>query len=517
MSDELNSEREVQLRGIRSYSGDTSGVTGPVREMHGRKQIYTNVTEITEGNVGEVLDEALPIHMANRADIKYLEKYVRGYQPVLERVKKYNADICNRIVVNVANEIVTFKTAEFAGEAIQYASRGSRDGVPALVEKLNAMTLSEGKQSKDMALAYRMFTAGVGYRLILNDKAASYAKGDLLDEAPFEIYTLDPKNTFVIRLNDVTRRVLAGVTFVYKDRNKIEFTVYTATEKFVLEGTAQSVNRSVKSRSVHNAGLVPLVEYPCNEVYMGAFETVLPLLDAINAVQSNRIDGIEQFIQAIMVFEGVDITAEQLVELKEMGAIKLPSGKVYYLNEQLDQNQTQTLVDDLYQTVLQIVGMPSQGNGNTGDSSNNGAVILKNGWWHAEARRLETEGMWRQAETECTKILLKLCRDANALEGLRLSDLECKFFSHSYQDLLTKTQSFTTLISAGVPPIQAYTISGMVSDPEAAAIQYAAYQEDLEEQERQSVLEVMRRENAGTVSSGGQNAGGSGAEDGQAE
>lgn len=35
---------------------------------------------------------------------------------------------------------------------------------------------------------------------------------------------------------------------------------------------------------------------------MGAFESVVPLLDAINNVQSNRLDGIEQFIQSLMVF-----------------------------------------------------------------------------------------------------------------------------------------------------------------------------------------------------------------------
>ena len=503
MSDELNNTEEVQvqLRGIKSYSGDTSNVTGPAREMHGRRCISSNETAITAGNVAEVLNKALPVHQQNRTDCEYLERYIRGYQPVLDRTKKYNADICNRLVVNIANEIVAFKTAEFAGEPIQYVSRGKGTDVPGKVERLNAMMLSEGKQSKDMELAYRMFTAGVGYRLVLNDKAADFAKDNLLDEAPFELYVLDPRNTFVIRRNDVTKRVLAGVTYVYLDQTHIEYTVYTDTECFVLDGTAQSVNKTIKRHSVHNLGAVPIVEYPCNTVYMGAFEVVLPLLDAINAVQSNRIDGIEQFIQAIMVFEGVDITAEQLVELKEMGAIKLPSGKVYYLNEQLDQNQTQTLVDDLYQTILQIVGMPSQGNGNTGDSSNNGAVILKNGWWSAEARSLETEGMWRQAETELLKIVLKICQDANALDTLRLSDVECKFSRRSYQDLITKTQAFSTLISAGVPPIQAYTISGMVNDPEAAAIQFAAYQEELEEKERQSVEEAMRRERTETVPS----------------
>ena len=137
-------------------------------------------------------------------------------------------------------------------------------------------------------------------------------------------------------------------------------------------------------------------------------------------------------------------------------------------------------MDDIYQTILQIVGMPSQGNANTSDSSNNGAIIIKNGWWNAEARALETEDMWKLAETELLRIVLKICAEANVLEGLSVSDVEPKFGRRSYEDKLVKTQSYTTLIGAGVPPIQAYKYSGLDTDPEAAALQYEEYQEEQE-------------------------------------
>ena len=457
-------------------------------DMHGRRQIFTNETVITSANVLKVLNDALKVHARNRSEMVYLEKYLRGIQPILDRVKAYHKEINNKVVVNVANQIVTFKTAEFAGEPIQYISRGSKKSVPKKVEKLNSLMLSEGKQSKDMELAYKMFTAGVGYRLVLRDKALLVSKGELLDEAPFEIYIPDPRNTFVIRVNDVTKRVIAGVTYVFLDdaHSKVQYTVYTDNFMYRINGTALSVGDIVET-TIHNFGIVPLVEYPCNSVYMGAFEVVLPLLDAYNTTMSNRLDGIEQFIQAIMVFEGVDITREQFLELKDLGAIKLPpamdgrQSRVYYLNEQLDQSQTQTLVDDIYHTILQIVGMPSQGNANTSDSSNNGAIIMKNGWWNAEARSLETEGMWKESETQFLKIVLKICKDANALDGLAVSDVEPKFGRRSYEDLLVKTQSFSTLRSAGMPAIQAFTFSKLSKDPESDALTFDAYQKEREE------------------------------------
>lgn len=479
---------EVQLKGIKNSNDDAAHVAMPPRELHGRREIRTNEQQITADNVIRVLNEALAVHLRNRADEDYLVRYLRGVQPILDRVKAYNDYVNNKVVVNVANQIVTFKTAEFAGEPIQYISRGSKRSVPKKVEKLNSLMLSEGKQSKDMDLAYKMFTSGVGYRLVLRDKAADVAKGELLDEAPFEIYIPDPRNTFVIKLNDVTKRVVAGVTYVFLDeaKSQVLYTVYTDNVTFKIEGSALTATKIVET-VVHNFGMVTLIEYPCNGIYMGAFEVVLPLLDAYNNCMSNRMDGIEQFIQAIMVFEGVDITREEFLELKDLGAIKLPpsvdgrQSRVYYLNEQLDQSQTQTLVDDIYHTILQIVGMPSQGNANTSDSSNNGAIIMKNGWWNAEARSLETAGMWKEAETTFLKIVLKICAEANVLSGLSVSDVEPKFSKRSYEDLLVKTQSFSTLRSAGMPSIQAFKFSHLSQDPESDSMEFDAYQEEREE------------------------------------
>ena len=470
-------------------------------EMHGRRQIFTNEAVITSGNVLEVLNKALPIHLQNREEIRYLQRYLRGIQPILDRVKQVHGEINNKVVVNIANQIVTFKSAMFAGEPIQYVSRGSKKSVPRKVEKLNSMMLSEDKQSKDWELAYDMFTCGVGYRLIVHDRHATGPNAEVYDEAPFEIHIPEPANTFVVRLNDVTRRVMMGVTYVFLDdaHSKVRYTVYTTDSTYTIDGTVASVGEIV-SVTRHNFGLINLVEYPCNSVRMGAFEVVLPMLDAYNLTMSDRLDGIEQFIQAIMVFEGVDITREQFLELKDLGALKLPpaqdgrSSRVYYLNEQLDQSQTQTLVNDMYNTILQIVGLPAQGNGQTSDSSNNGAMIIKQGWWNAEARTLETQDMWKRAETETLKIVLRICRDTNILNNLAVSDVEPKFWRQSYEDLLTKTQSFSTLISSGCPPIQAFTFSRLSRDPESDAITFEGYQE-----ERIELLSQTAAANAGMM------------------
>ena len=494
---EQTQEERIQLQGLKSSSDDVKQVVYSPKNMHGRRVITTNEAEINAGNVVKVLNDALQIHARNRSEIEYLYNYTRGIQPVIWRTKKVNNDICNRIVVNHANEIVTFKTANFIGEPLQYVSRGNDPAIPGKIEKLNSLMLSENKASKDMELAYSMFIAGAGYRLVLRDKLEDVFYGELLDEAPFEIYTLDPRNTFVVRLNDVKKRVVMAVTYVYKTQSEIVYSVYTKDTLFEISGSQTSAGKIIGEHK-YDFGMVPIIEYPCNMLRTGAFEIVMDSLNAINTAESNRLDGVEQFIQALLVFDGVNITKEKIEEAREMKAIVMPpamagqSGRqgVYYLNEQLDQGQTQTLVDALYEEVLQIVGIPSQGLANTNDSSNNGAVMLKNGWWNAEARAKETIAMWKQAETDFLKIVLKICNDANILD-LKVSDIEQKFGRSSYEDKLTKVQSFTTMMGAGCPPLQAYTVSGIVADPESAAMQYEQYQEEQKAEELENYAKEL--------------------------
>ena len=469
------------------------------KHLRGRRQILSSVDKVTDENVIEVLNKALAVHEINRREILFLKNYEKGLQPILFRTKNYNAEINNKVVVNIANQIVTFKTSEFAGEPIMYVTRGTgmrasdtddkgekdTETIPEKVARVNSMMLSEGKQTKDLKLTHEMFTCGVGYRLTIHDSGRE--ETDYLDEAPFEMYVPASENTFVVRRSDVTKRVLMGVTYVFTDpeEKNPEYTVYTPNVKYTISGVDSEMK--IVSREQHNFGMVTLIEYPCNPNYMGAFEPVVPLLDAVNLTLSNKLDGIEQFVQALMVFDGVDISREDFLELKDLGAIKLPatqSGgnggrKLYYLNEQLDQSQTQTVIDGMYKHILRIVGMPSQGDGNTSDSSNNGAMIIKNGWWDAEARMLETQSMWKEAETEFLKVVLKICSDGNELDGLRISDLEPKFWRQSYEDLLVKTQSFSTLRTSGMPAIQAFTFSHLSRDPESDAIVYDEYQQKL--------------------------------------
>ena len=107
-------------------------------DLTGRKVIYTDVDTITATNVMDVLQLAILAHEVNRNAIDYLYKYNNGVQPILYRKKEVREEINNKIVVNRANEITSFKVGYLLGEPLQYVSRDSQeDSVTDKVTQLN--------------------------------------------------------------------------------------------------------------------------------------------------------------------------------------------------------------------------------------------------------------------------------------------------------------------------------------------------------------------------------------------
>ena len=420
----------------------------------GRRIIYTDEKEITSANVVKVLQNAMTTHTANRMEIEYLYNYYKGKQPILDRVKDVRPEIVNNVVVNRANEIVSFKSGYLMGEPVQYISKG--EGSTEKIQMLNDYMYSEGKAKKDMSVATWFYICGLGFKLILPD-----ANGDV-DEAPFEIYSLDPRSTFVVYYSGLGNAPLMGVTYFTDSLGNITYSVYTKDTYFEIK------NDKVVLEDPHTLGEVPIIEYYANDARLGAFEIVISLLDAINTVESNRVDGIEQFVQALMVFYGVDIDSETFAALRQMGGLKVPeNGDVKYLIQELNQTQTQTVVDDMYQTVLTICGMPNR-NGSSSTSDTGSAVIMRDGWSDAEARAKDSERCFKESELIFLKIAIRIC---NALrkENLKLSQIDIRFTRRNYENIQMKAQVLTTLLGSGkVHPQLAFSHCGMFADPDLA-------------------------------------------------
>lgn len=434
------------------------------KTMFGRRIILTSADEITASNVVKVVEQAYNTHLLNVSEIEYLWNYYKGKQPSLYRVREVRDELTSHIVENRANEIVTFKTGYLVGKPIKYIASVSSDAVSASVAKLNDAMRVIGKKTKDKELVEWQMICGLGYRYVTQEQ-------NPFRRVPFNIYTLDPRNTFVIRKNDYSQMVIAGVNYVVDDNSNITFTVYTENKVFTfVKGNTRPTVRN------NMFGLIPIIEYPANSARLGCFEIVLSMLDAINDFDCARTEAVEQFVQSLLVLYNcqVDdgttadtIRAAGMILLKTVGDAK---ADIKVLAEQLDQSQNQTLKDDLYNSVLQIVGMPSQSAAGTSDSSNNGAVILKNGWQGAETRAQDFEAEFDLPEMEMLNVVSVICNILRDGEySFDPSDIEVKFTRRNYEDILSKSQTLITMLNNDkVHPQKAYEASGLFPDTEEA-------------------------------------------------
>lgn len=460
------------------------------RALYGREVIYTDFEEIDSENVLQVLESAMTIHTRNRADIQYLYDYYKGKQPIIDRTKEFRQEICNRIVENRANEIVSFKVGYLMGEPVQYVSRASDDSDSTdAINLLNDFVFAEDKAAKDKELADWFTICGTSYRMILPD-----LKGEE-DESPFEIYTLDPRNAFVVYYSGLGNKPIMGVKYVTREDGSVIFSIYT--DKYYFEvlqsGTLNQSNYSPKSITKsegHIFGDIPIIEYPANSARLGAFEIVLPLLDALNNVSSNRLDGIEQFIQSLLILKGVDIESDEYKALKENGGLKVPpEGDAYYLTQELNQTQTQTLVDYMYQTILVICGMPNR-NGGSSTSDTGSAVIMRDGWSDAEARAKDTELMFKMSEKQFLRLAVRIANTLRDMD-LKLSSIEIRFTRRNYENIQAKAQVLTTLLANDkIHPRLAFEHCGLFVDPDLAYTQSKEYA-DARKEEAQKELEMF--------------------------
>lgn len=446
--------------------------------MFGREKIYTDVEYITAENVVDVLNKAVLVHAQNQGEIEYLWNYYRGKTPILGKTKEIRESINHKICVNRANEIVSFKRGYGFGEPILYIRRGQDDGLTDDIDALNAYMFDQNKQAEDGALAEWIYVAGLGMRMALPGEDA---------EEPFRIYTLDPRYSFVVRYNGLGEPVVMGVKFILKENKLPVYSVYTRDRYFEIESGVVTKDRP------HALGDVPIFEYPANQARLGAFEIVLPLLDAINELESNRIDDVVQCVNSFLALIGASIDEETAKKLEELKMLCLPEGTdAKYLSTPMQQSDIQVQVDNLYEAILTICGMPNR-NGGSSTSDTGSAVILRDGWGSAESQMKSVEQEFKKAEKRFLKLILRILRDMVGT-SLTLKEIEIKFSRRNYDNLQTKSQVLTTLLSnPKIHPELAFVHSGLFLDPESAYLQSKEWWEANEQkamEQQQPVEEV---------------------------
>lgn len=466
---------------------------------YGRKMIVSNRKKIISATEAiEELNKALPIHNQNRREIDYLYHYVSGDQPILYRKKDVRPEIKNDIVENHAWEITRFAMAQNYGEPIQYTSVNDSSGKSDLIDQLNNFMKTRSKDYHDIVLGDWQSTCGTAYRETWSLKKDEVDEG----EPMFDIESPDPRYNFIIYSSAKGKPPLMSVSIQKDEQGRTVY--YCTTKNWVY--CIRDNELVPEESSINGHSRILLVEFPNNPRRLSDVEIVITMLDGINNIQSNRIDGVEQFVQAFIKFVNCEIDENTFLKMCKLGALTVktvnPSfpADVSSVSSELNQEQTQTLKDDMYKNMLIIEGMPSREQNTGGDTGQ--AVYLRNGWDFAEQRAKIDEPVAKRSEREFLKIVLNILKTKQQLSGLTIADIDIKITRNKTDNMLVKAQALIYLLEKGIHPKIAIQTCDLWGDPEKTYTQSKPYLDALYKTaaEKQAELQAEQKHNLALAS-----------------
>lgn len=305
----------------------------------------------------------LQLILKHRKGVERLDKlkaYYEGKHKILDDSERENKLVCNH-----AKDISDTASGYFIGNAVTYKSS---DKINDLVEALDNAEADEtdGDNGIDLSIY------GCAYEYI-------YTKHD---DTVLVTKNLRPQNTFMVYDDTIEQNELFAVYYyARKDDTNINNIVYVATVltrnyKYVLDiQNMEGPQALIEAPEPHYKGEVPVIEYLNNKLGIGDFELQIPLIDAYNALMSDRITDKEQFIDAILAIYGTlladddeydedgkkisDTSEEARKQLKRKKILELPDGtKAEYLTRTFDESGVEILKKAVEQDIHKFSHIP---------------------------------------------------------------------------------------------------------------------------------------------------------------
>jgi SPP1 family phage portal protein len=427
----------------------------------GRKIAYTGVDQITPQNVAQVLSDTIGIHNRNRTLIDYLYRYYKGDQPILYREKLVRPEVNNKVVENHALETVKFKAGQIYGEPIQYVCKKKKasEKINEQVDRFNDYLDEANADARNIQLGIYQSAVGTAYKAILREDEWT-ENGDL---PPFRIFIPSPQDVYIV-YSSITGKPMLSVQILKDEDNQQYYQCYSSRQYFKIQ------NGAVTESGINGFGGIPIIEYPNNHDRLSDIEIAITMYDAINKYQSDRLNGVEQFVQALMKFKNCEIDESEFVKMIKLGAVSVKDvgngtqSDVDLMTAELNQSESQVAKDDIYNNMLIVEAMPNRQSNTGGDTGN--AVYLRNGWDFAERDAKLVEAFTKEAEKASARIILNIIRKTSMDVNISTRDFDVKITRNPTDNMLVKAQALDYLFKNKIHPLIALITCGLFSDPQ---------------------------------------------------
>lgn len=474
--------------------------------QYGRREIFTDVREVTAENIIQVLQNAFPLHLVNVARCEFLLNYEAGIQPIT-RQKLIRPEIDAQCVDNLANEIVEFKRGYFWGNPITFVQRGRKDSgnenESEPIALLNENYEAEGIKAKDQRLGRFIEICGVGYNYVgvKND----WQEGD----SYFQIETLDPRFAFVIKSSYyIDHREMVGVSYRVDDVGNRFYTAITKDTRYEInEMVVLNKNGAVKVKNgkpvfewsiqsfsdgtntivgeKNPLGFIPIVEYTRSPDRMGCFERQISEMDNLNLLVSDFTNDVEQNTQVIWHTNDVEFPTEEVTD-SEGNVTEVTKKPVAgeWMQTFTPQNGKSPVVEPLLMNydysgmlsnilsrrglILQKCHVP-QRNDNSGGSTGV-AMDAASGWNDAEVDACMEQQTIEPCKMKEVRLVLAAIKASphvpadSPLLDLKYSDVQVKMKRAKTSELTVKVNALSQLITHGIHGMHAIRTINLFED-----------------------------------------------------
>lgn len=287
-----------------------------------------------------MLRSVMAEHNQNLQRLKRLRAYYDGDAPIMYRERTKGLPN-NRIAHPVARYIANITSGYLVGNPVGYTMPDKNGTLDAILTTFKRVSVSsvDAENARNAAIYGR----GVEYL-------------HLDENADIKICALNPENAFVVYDDTHESNPLFGIYYIprYDEQGSPDgFNAWimgnTAIRRIIASDAAFSSIEEIELKT-HYFGGVPMVEYWNGNDERGDFECVLPLIDAYDKLESDRINDKEQFVDALLVLTGCTLDIDDRgrtpgQQLREDKALSLPDSQAsaQYLTNSLHESDIDIL------------------------------------------------------------------------------------------------------------------------------------------------------------------------------
>ncbi len=462
---------------------------------------------------------------ANTAKIRADYDYYCLDHDILLKVRPHDdTEVNNIVLIPNLKAIIDWKTGYVFGNPIKYAQSKTSDTDD--INYLNKYTRNVCQRAIDKDVGTWAYATGVGYYFI-EPKSETF---DIETEAPYEIYCRPADSCCKVYSSYGGNKPLFDLLFTtYEEIGKDTLRktvnvldIYFPDMLYTYE--SNGISQWVRKGEPTSRGLkkpLPLVEKRPNTDGIGIVAMGESMQHAIDKLMSNGLDNVEDIVNEIYVYKNVNLgeTPEEQKEnhtaMKKNGAVVLNGASkdlppsLDTITPKLSLSEVQTMVETLNSFFHSAVGVPMEmSSTNSGNTTKQGSEVA-NGWDNAYNRALDDVNSFLVADTELLQKIMWICKNTpnNKIDNLAPSEIDIKYSFNLTDNILTKSQSFGTLINY-CPPAMVLRMCRMSADPEAEGKlieESAIYKAFLASKQPQSTETIVTEEDGSdTVRENGQ-------------